>query len=43
MPLNSGNFNTDSLRDFDRGQEVTRVYRLSDGELRLVPLSFTET
>ena len=43
MPLNSGNFNTDALRDFDRGQEVTRVYRLSDGELRLVPLSFTET
>lgn len=43
MPLNSGNFNTDSLRDFDRGQEVTQVYRLSGGELRLVPLSFIET
>lgn len=43
MPLNSGNFNTDSLQDFDRGQEVTQVYRLSGGELRLVPLSFTET
>lgn len=43
MPLNSGNFNTDALRDFDRDQEVTQVYRLSGGELRLVPLSFTET
>lgn len=43
MPLNSGNFNTDALRDFDRYQEVTQVYLLSDGEPRLVPLSFTET
>lgn len=43
MPLNSGNFNTDSMQNFDRYQEVTRVYRLSDGELCLVPLSFTET
>ena len=43
MPLNSGNFNTDALRDFDRDQEVTQVYRLSGGELRLVPLFFTET
>lgn len=43
MPLNSGNFNTDALRDFDRNQEVTQVYRLSGGELRLVPLSITET
>lgn len=43
MPLNSGNFNTDALRDFDRDQNVTQVYRLSDDELRLIPLSFTET
>ena len=43
MPLNSGNFNTDSLQNFDHYQEVTRVYRLSGGELRLVPLFFTET
>ncbi|MBO2515716.1 MAG: N-acetyltransferase [Clostridiales bacterium] len=41
--VDSSNFNMDSLRDFDRYQVVTEVYRPVDGELKLIPLYFTET
>lgn len=40
--LDSRNFTLDSLDNFSRHQEVTQVYRLIDGQLQLVPLTFTE-
>lgn len=40
--LDASNFTENSLDDFSRFQEVTQVYRLIDGQLQLVPLTFTE-
>lgn len=40
--LDASNFTENSLDDFSRYQEVTQVYRLIDGRLQLVPLTFTE-
>ena len=40
--LDSRNFTLDSLDNFSRYQEVTQVYRLMNGQLQLVPLTFME-
>ena len=40
--LDASNFTENSLDDFSRYQEVTQVYRLIDGRLQHVPLTFTE-
>lgn len=40
--LDSSNFALDSLDNFSRYQEVRQVYRLIDGQLQLMPLTFTE-
>ena len=40
--VDSNNFTRDSLKDFQRYQEVKNVYRLQDGNLTLVYNPFTE-
>ena len=40
--LTHRNFTVTSLDGFDRGQEVTEVWQLTDGEYRLVYAPFTE-